>query len=147
MRGLGANVGTRYAVRALIYLAQQERLRVVPVPEIAQAIGIAPKFLEDILGALRSAGILESRRGKAGGYLLGPTPAELSVLQVVEAMEGPVPESMPEAEDAIARVTAQAFDRALGAAAAVLSELTIERLVEEMRHLEGEPPAAVMYYL
>jgi Rrf2 family protein len=67
VRGPGANVKTQYAVQAVIHLARRERNRVVPVSEIAAALAISPKFLEDILGALRTAGIVQSRRGKEGG--------------------------------------------------------------------------------
>ncbi len=147
MRGPGANVKTRYAVQAVIYLARQERGQVVPVSAMAAAVGISPKFLEDILGALRAAGLVQSRRGKEGGYQLVPTPAELSVLQVVRALEGPVAESAGEAGGAIAEVTARAFGQALDAAVTLLADLTIEQLAEEAGRLDAEETPAYMYYL
>jgi len=146
VRGPGANVKTQYAVQAVIYLARQERLQVVPVSEIAAEVGISPKFLEDILGALRAAGIVQSRRGKEGGYQLVPSPAGLSVLELAQVMEGPAAAAR-EPGGPIAQVTARAFDRALDAATAALAELTIEQLVEEARRLEAERAAAYMYHL
>ena len=173
MRGPGANVKTQYAVQAVIYLARQERLQVVPVSEIAAAVGISPKFLEDILGALRAAGIVQSRRGKTefllcilkarahrgilrlakpvepravNRHALVPSPAGLSVLELAQVMEGPAAAAR-EPGGPIAQVTARAFDRALDAATAALAELTIEQLVEEARRLEAERAAAYMYHL
>ena len=147
MRGPGANVKTRYALEALIYVAGQEEARVTPVSEIAAAVGISPKFLEDILGALRTAGILRSRRGKEGGYQLVPTPAELSVLRVVQALEGPAASSPGEDRGPIAQVAAHAFAQALEAAMAVLAALTLDQLVEGARQIEAAGSAAYMYYL
>jgi Rrf2 family protein len=140
-------VKTRYAVQAVIYLARQERSQVAPVSEIAAAVGISPKFLEDILGALRAAGIVQSRRGKEGGYQLIPAPAELSVLQVAEALEGPVAAATRETGTSIAEVTVRAFDQALEAATALLADLTIGQLADETRRLESEETPAFMYYL
>lgn len=147
MRGLGANVKTRYAVQAAIYLARQEPAAIAPVSEIAAAVGISPKFLEDILAALRAAGIVRSRRGKQGGYQLVPVPGELSVLQVVEAMEGAAPTASCEREPALTAVTAHAFDQALAAATALLAALTIEQLADELRQREEEERPSYMYYL
>jgi Rrf2 family protein len=147
VRGLGGNVKTRYAVQAVIYLAQQERLQVVPVSEIATAAAIPPKFLEDILGALRTAGIVQSRRGKEGGYLLVPSPTELTVLDMVRALEGPASPSARETVGPIAQVTAAALDRALQAALGALAGLTIDQLADEAHRLEVEQAASYMYHL
>jgi Rrf2 family protein len=147
VRGPGANVKTQYAVQAVIYLARQERIQVAPVSEIAAAVGISPKFLEDILGALRVAGIVQSRRGKEGGYQLVPAPGDLSVLEVVQAVEGPVIIPTRQNDGPMAQVTAQAFDRALDAAMAALAATTIEQLIGEAVRLEAERGSAYMYHL
>jgi Rrf2 family protein len=147
VRGPGANAKTRYGVQAVIYLARQERERVVPVSEIAVSLTISPKFLEDILGALRTAGIVRSRRGKEGGYVLTTAPEELTVLAVVRAMEGP--DSTPEREPdgPVGEVTRRVFDGARAAAVAQLAERTIDELVEDTRRLEGERAEPYMYHL
>ena len=147
MRGPGANVKTQYAVQAVIYLARQDRLQPVPVSEIAAAVGISPKFLEDILGALRVAGIVRSRRGKEGGYQLVPAPADLSVLDLVQAVEGPMAAVPRESGGPLAHVASRAFDRALDAAAAVLAATTLDQLVDESRHLDAARAPAYMYHL
>jgi Rrf2 family protein len=146
VRGLGTSARTRYGVQTVIFLAQHDRAAVVPVSAIAAAVSMSPKALEDILAALRAAGIVQSRRGKEGGYQLIPTAGELTLLRVVEALEGPItPE--PEAVGGIARAAARAFDRAREAATRVLAFLTVEELVKEANSLDSEQAASYMYYL
>jgi Rrf2 family protein len=147
VRGPGANLKTQYAVQTVIFLARHEGPGVVPVSEIAGSVGISPKFLEDILAALRAAGVVQSRRGKEGGYQLVRAPAEISVLEVVQALEGPIAAPEREAEHPIARATAQAFDRALAAAAGLLAQLTILELAETAERMEAEQAPSYMYYL
>jgi Rrf2 family protein len=140
-------VKTQYAVQAVIYLARQERSRVVSVSEMATVIAVSAKFLEDVLGALRAAGIVHSRRGKEGGYVLALAPAEMTVLDVVRAIEGPelLPARAPEGP--LAQVTVQVFERALMAAAASLTERTIDQLAEETGRLEAARAVPYMYHL
>lgn len=64
--------------------------RPLSLDEIAQKSGISRKFLEEVAGLLRKAGIIEGRRGAAGGYLLKIDPYELTVAEVMAAIEGPV---------------------------------------------------------
>jgi Rrf2 family transcriptional regulator, cysteine metabolism repressor len=119
----------------------------VPVSEIAAAVRISPKFLEDILGALRVAGIVRSRRGKEGGYQLVPAPADLSVLDLVQAVEGPMAAVPRETARPLAGIAARAFDRARDAAVAVLAATTLDQLVDESRHLDAARAPAYMYHL
>jgi Rrf2 family protein len=147
VRGVGVTAKTQYAVQAVIYLARQEPLTVAPVSAIAAAIEISPKFLEDILAALRSAGIVQSRRGKDGGYLLTRPPAELTLLEVVQALEGPLDSPARESGSPAARVTENAFEQAAHAALARLAALTFDHLVEETRRFEAEPAPSYMYHL
>ena len=82
-----------YAVRAMLVLAAADPsgppLRAA---EIARSQGVPGKFLEQILLDLRNAGLVESRRGNAGGYLLGRPAATISVADVVRAIDGPLAE-------------------------------------------------------
>ena len=57
---------------------------------IATAQGIPLRFLENILGDLRNAGVVESRRGVDGGYLLARPPAEITLADVIRAVDGPL---------------------------------------------------------
>lgn len=147
MRGPGANVKTQYAVQAVVSLARRDRQAVVPVSELSAELGISPKFLEDILAALRAAGIVHSRRGKEGGYQLAPDPAALTVLEIVQALEGPMDAPLQDESSAIVRATARAFAGAWEAATGLLGRLTVEELIESSRRLEAEDAAPYMYHL
>jgi Rrf2 family protein len=77
-----------YAVRAAVELAAAGEL--VTAEQIAQAQGIPVNFLENILRDLRRAGVVESRRGQQGGYALARPADEISVADVIRAVEGPL---------------------------------------------------------
>ena len=77
-----------YAVRAAVELAAAGDM--VTAEQIAHATGIPHNFLENILRDLRRAGLVESRRGQAGGYLLAKPADEISIADVIRAVEGPL---------------------------------------------------------
>lgn len=79
-----------YAVRAAVELAAVGASAPVKADEIAEAQSIPLNFLENILAELRRAGIVESRRGAAGGYLLARPAEEISIADVIRAVEGPL---------------------------------------------------------
>jgi Rrf2 family protein len=79
-----------YGLRAMIYLASVAHDTVVPFREIAHQMDVPEDFLAKILKTLVDAGLVRSTRGPHGGYALSRTPAEVSFLDVIEAVEGPV---------------------------------------------------------
>ncbi|MGW1164030.1 RrF2 family transcriptional regulator [Streptomyces sp. NPDC002550] len=79
-----------YAVRAVLELAVRQGNGPVKAEEIAAAQGIPHKFLEGILGDLRRGGIVGSRRGGGGGYRLARDAAEVTVADVIRAVDGPI---------------------------------------------------------
>src|SRR6202161_3349686 len=79
-----------YAVRATVELASGSRDSPRKVDEVAKAQGIPLSFLENILTQLRSAGIVRSQRGPEGGYWLASPPEEVTLAQVIRAVEGPL---------------------------------------------------------
>lgn len=79
---------SQYAVRAVFELAKKEGSGPVKAAKIASAQFIPLRFLENILGELRQAGIVESVRGKEGGYLLVRTASDLAVGEVIRAIQG-----------------------------------------------------------
>ena len=81
---------SKYAVRALVALALHEGDAPLGVAEIARSQHIPERFLEQILGDLRRANILESRRGAHGGYRFAMPTEEISVLDIVEILDGEV---------------------------------------------------------
>ena len=78
-----------YAIRAAVELAAAGE-GPVKGDRIAQAQGIPPNFLENILGDLRNAGIVMSRRGADGGYWLARPAGEISLADVIRAVDGPL---------------------------------------------------------
>jgi Rrf2 family protein len=79
-----------YAVRAVIELANSGPSSPRKVDHIAQAQSIPVSFLENILTQLRSAGIVRSQRGPEGGYWLAHPAKDVSLAQVIRAVEGPL---------------------------------------------------------
>ncbi len=81
---------TKYALKALIFLAREGAEKPVLISEIADEEGIPKKFLEFILLELKNKGMLESRKGKGGGYLLGKSPERIKLGEVMRALDGPI---------------------------------------------------------
>jgi Rrf2 family protein len=79
-----------YAVRAGVQLAAAEGDRPTKGDAIAQAQGIPVKFLENILSDLRHAGLVRSQRGADGGYWLNRPADEISLADIIRAVEGPL---------------------------------------------------------
>ncbi|MER5856760.1 RrF2 family transcriptional regulator [Streptomyces sp. NPDC059688] len=79
-----------YAVRAVLELAVRQGNGPVKAEEIAAVQDIPHKFLEGILGDLRRAGVVDSRRGGGGGYRLARDAAAITVADVVRAVDGPI---------------------------------------------------------
>jgi len=90
------------------------------------------QFLEQLFAVLRRAGILRSQRGVRGGYLFARPPAEVSVLEVVELLDGP-----------LGRDAQGVFADAASAARTVLAETTIADVIER----ESREAGASMYYI
>ncbi len=79
-----------YAVRAAVELAAAAGDKPVKAERVANAQGIPLNFLENILGELRHAGIVRSHRGADGGFRLAKPPQDVSVADVIRAVEGPL---------------------------------------------------------
>ena len=80
-----------YALRAAIHLARQDSGSPISLGEISSHEGIPKKFLEKIIQDLIHAGLVQSRRGAHGGYLMARPSEEISFKDVMEAVEGPTP--------------------------------------------------------
>ena len=79
-----------YASRAMLELSLYHGKRKLHIREISEAQDIPPRFLEQILLALKRNGILRSKKGPNGGYSLARPPVEISVAEVIRAMDGPL---------------------------------------------------------
>jgi len=81
---------TQYAFKALMYMAQQNNKRPVLIAEISEQKTIPLKFLENILLELKKAGILDSKKGKGGGYFFSKNPSEIKLATVMRLIDGPI---------------------------------------------------------
>jgi len=82
---------TKYAINALVYLARENKDgEPVQISKIAESEHIPRKFLEAILLELRHAGMLNSRKGKTGGYYLQQAPEEINIADVMRLFDGPI---------------------------------------------------------
>lgn len=123
-----------YAVRALTELARRGEGEPVPIGEIAKARDIPVQFLEGLFATLRRAGILQSQRGVKGGYRFAKPPAEVTVLEVTELLDGELG-SGPGSTDHV-------WVEATGALKASLRDTSIADLVEREAESRG-----TMYYI
>lgn len=135
---------TRYGTRMLVFLAGKEQVgRCVSSREIGEAEDVSADYVEQILAKLRSAGIVRSRRGPKGGFVLALDPAEITVTDVLQAMEGPLfiiaclAEGCPRSPRC---VTQPLWRKANEALLAVLSEATIAQLAEQAEALRTPRP-------
>ena len=147
------SVRGEYALRALLILARdyQEDDSVVRIQEISTRQNIPKRFLEQILNDLKSAGIVESKRGVAGGYRLRRPPERVTLAEIVRHIEGPLAPvscvsekfyekcSCPdESRCAIRSVMKETRD----AIVAIMDRVTLAELCVRARKLEQEPLSA-----
>jgi Rrf2 family transcriptional regulator, cysteine metabolism repressor len=121
-----------YAVLALVELGRSDSGAPVPIGELARRREVPVQFLEQLFAALRRAGILSSQRGVKGGYRFARDPATVTVLEVVELLDGPV-----------GRDAEGVFADAARAAREVLQRTTIADVVER----EAREAGASIYYI
>ncbi len=81
---------TKYALKAVLYLARRYDEGPILISDLSKDEMIPKKFLELILLTLKNNGILQSRKGKGGGYYLGKSPREISMGKVIRVLEGPI---------------------------------------------------------
>jgi Rrf2 family cysteine metabolism transcriptional repressor len=121
-----------YALKALTELGRQGGDAPVPIGELARQRGIPVQFLEQLFAVLRRAGLLRSQRGVKGGYCFAKPPSEITVLDIVELLDGP----LGGGADGI-------FADAAAAARDVLSKTTVADIVER----EKQDAGVAMYYI
>lgn len=81
---------SRYGITALLALAEFYNSGLLPIKDIASRCDIPHQFLEQIFNRLGKAGIIKSTRGKNGGYELAIPPEQITVLHIVNALEGDI---------------------------------------------------------
>lgn len=80
----------QYAFKALMYMAEKKDNQPVLIAEIAKKKKIPLKFLENILLELKKAGILESKKGKGGGYFFKESPKDITMAKIMRLIDGPI---------------------------------------------------------
>jgi Rrf2 family cysteine metabolism transcriptional repressor len=121
-----------YAVQALAELGRSAGTEPVPIGELARRRDVPVQFLEQLFAVLRRAGVLNSQRGVKGGYMFARDPAEVSVLEVVELLDGP-----------LGRDAQGVFADAAQAARKLLAQTTIADVIER----ETREAGASVYYI
>ncbi len=79
---------SEYALLALVYLARHEAEGFISIETIAQAQGIPPKFLEQLMLSLKRAHFLHSAKGQHGGYALAKAPSQITLAEIVRLFDG-----------------------------------------------------------
>lgn len=121
-----------YALKALTELALAGDDAPVPIGELAKRRGIPVQFLEQLFATLRRAGILSSQRGVKGGYSFARPATELTVLEIVEILDGP-----------LGRDSDGVFAEAAEAARTTLGATTVAEIAER----ERASGTTAMYYI
>lgn len=141
----------RYALAAVINLAQQyDSGECITVISISERLGISKIYLEQVFSMLKRGDIVKSVKGAQGGYQLDRMPAQITVLDVLSAVEtslfetaeDTVQENAPEIEAAMRLSVFDVLDRSVSD---VLSGITLEDLVAEVEKHRDEQ--AIMYYI
>ncbi len=132
-----------YALQATLQLAETNSSSPVPCSQLAAAGQMPERFLLQILRNLVTHGILNSARGVDGGYILGRKPEDVSLLELIEAVDGPLearppaPPGMPEASRA---KLCQALDQITATARRQLGEIKLSSLLPPLGG--GDPACA-----
>jgi Rrf2 family protein len=121
-----------YAVRALVELHRIGEDDPVPIGELAKRGDIPPQFLEQLFATLRRAGLVKSQRGVKGGYSFAKPAEQITVLEVVEQLDGP-----------LGGEASGVFADAAEAARAVLKAQSIADVAEA----EAQANGAAMYFI
>jgi Rrf2 family protein len=121
-----------YALRALVELHRLGDAEPVPIAELARRGEVPAQFLEQLFATLRRAGILKSQRGVKGGYSFGKPAEQITVLEIVEQLDGPL------GADAVG-----VFAEAARAAEQVLRSQT----VADVADAEAQAAGAQMYFI
>lgn len=137
---------SEYGLLALIDLACSGAGGPVSAREIAERQSIPTKFLEQLFVSLRRAGIVTSKRGARGGFVLGREAGGITVLDIVEALEGPLAPTVCEGGTACAKspmcAASTVWGRATSALREVLGTTTLADLAQVQTEMAAGSPRA-----
>jgi Rrf2 family protein len=145
-----------YALRALLVLGLNHGDHVVKIQAISDQQNIPKRFLEQILNDLRSAGVVESKRGVAGGYRLSKPPEDITLAFVIRHFEGPLAPVKCVSENYYAKCScpdeARCGIRSVmkdvrDAIVKILESVTVAELCERVKHLQVTPGNPLDYII
>lgn len=125
-----------YAIRGIVYLAGKPIDKVCLLSDIAAAVNVPPTFLAKIFQQFSKIGLVKSFRGTGGGFMLGRPPESITLLEVVEAVEGPIiPNrcvvSPSDCERSVYCTVHPIWRRVQGEVRGVLEGVTLKELISE----------------
>ncbi len=135
-----------YALRALVVLGLNYGQAVVRIQTISEQQNIPKRFLEQILNDLKTAGVVESKRGMAGGYRLSKPPEEITLALVIRHIEGPLAPVSCVSEKFYARCSCpdenkcgirSVMKEVRDAIVQILEQVTVAGLCERVKELQG----------
>jgi Rrf2 family transcriptional regulator, cysteine metabolism repressor len=140
----------RYGARAMLELASNYGKGPVELREIAERESISPKYLEQVIVPLRTAGLIKSVRGSKGGYVLVKPPSEVFLRDVIEILQGPL--SLVEClhdskvcQRSPTCVTRDIWNEVSEAISRIFNSISLEDMVK--RKMEKERNAPPMYQI
>jgi Rrf2 family protein len=143
----------KYGLKALVHLSSLPKGETAQSVDIAEANSIPKKFLDAILGDLRNAGVIHSKKGPGGGYMLARAPAEIKVGHVIRTLDGPLApiacasrtayQPCQDCNDVKACAVRLTMAKVRDAMADILDRLTIA----DMLALDGGRKSALMYHI
>jgi Rrf2 family cysteine metabolism transcriptional repressor len=136
----------RYGTRAMLELASHYGEGAIELKEIAQKENIPPKYLEQVITPLRTAGLVRSARGSKGGYSLGKPPSEIYLKDVYEVLEGPVClvdclRDSRVCQKVSSCVTREIWGEVSEAISEIFRSVTLQDMLERRRQKEGMAPS------
>jgi Rrf2 family protein len=143
----------KYGLKAMLHLAGREPGEPSLVSEIASSNAIPKKFLDTILGELRNAGFVNSKKGKGGGYTLARPANEIRVGHVVRVLDGPLAPIQCASKTAYRRCDDCIDEKRCGVrlvmleAREAIAAVLDHRTIADMRALALANDAQLMYYI
>jgi Rrf2 family protein len=141
-----------YGIMAAVDLAMSTGVKPIQARSIARRQAIPARFLEQVLHAMKKAGLVTSLRGAQGGYVLTKKPADLSIAEILEALDGPLlPPTGPNGHSTSRRpnkpelLLGKVWEQVHQAERQVLEAVTVEELAGQQRILEQQ--RSLMYHI
>jgi Rrf2 family protein len=141
-----------YGIMAAVDLAMHLGTAPVQAKSIARRQAIPARFLEQVLHSMKKAGLVSSLRGAQGGYVLSKKPSEVSIAEILEALDGPLFPPLGGAGRAQMRrlgkperLLGKVWEQVYQAERQVLEAISVEKLAGQQRALEQE--RSLMYHI